>query len=128
MLYAYGAGPPHSRKRDEPTRVYWITTVGAPSWPRPVGLLPAGPPTAGPAVAGAPSIQTSHRPFRGDQRKVNDAAGYATERDAVTVPPAGAGPNRKPMSRAVLAPWASASSWLVRAYRLYGATRWLSRK
>jgi hypothetical protein len=59
----YGAGAPHSQKRAVPTFVYWITTVGAPSWPPSV------------LMAGAPSVHTSHRCADADQRNVNDAAG-----------------------------------------------------
>src|SRR6266700_6517298 len=44
------------------------------------------------------------------------------------LPPAGAEPNLKPMSRARLACGASRSSVLVRAYRLYGAIRLALRK
>src|SRR6266700_7926865 len=44
------------------------------------------------------------------------------------LPPAGAEPNLKPMSRARLACGASRSSVMVRAYRLYGGTRCPPRK
>ena len=45
-----------------------------------------------------PSVHTSHRPARRDQRKLNDAAGEDTDCAAVAWPPAGTGPNRKPMT------------------------------
>jgi hypothetical protein len=68
-----------------------------------------------------PPAGTSQRLAAADQVNVNDAEEYPAERDVAGRPPDGAGPNRKPMSWAVLAPRASASSWAGRAYRLYGA-------
>src|SRR5579859_2915250 len=103
VLTAYGGRLPASRKRDVRTVVYWITTVAAPSWP----------PSA--ALVGLPSIHTSHRLAWADQRNENAAAGYETSKDRVARPPGGAGPNRNPTSRAVLAFLACASSSLVRA-------------
>jgi len=50
VLCADGGRVPASRNRDIRTLVYWITTVGAASWPPSV------------ARAGFPSISTSQRP------------------------------------------------------------------
>src|SRR5579872_1990473 len=113
---AYGGGIPYSRNRDVRTTVYWITTVAA----------PRSPPAA--SRDSVPSIHTSQRWLRADQRKVNAAAGYDTLNEVMARPPGGAGPNRKPMSCAVLAPAASPLSVLPYAYRLCGAYRLRSRK
>lgn len=68
---------------------YWTTTVEAPSRPPSV------------VRAATPSIPTSHRRSVPDQVKVNRAAGKRTVCSLTGVPPAGAAPNRKPMSPAV---------------------------
>src|SRR5215471_1921591 len=115
MLCAYGGRLPYSRNREVRTPVCWITTVTGASRPPSV------------VIARAPSIDTSHRPLFADQMKPNEAAGYDTDADLAGLPPGGGGPNRNPMSRALLAPADWASSCPVRAYRLYGAIRLKSR-
>jgi hypothetical protein len=62
-LWAYGGGLPYSRNRDVRTVVCWITTVPGDSRPPSV------------VTAGFPSIETSQRPFAGDQVKRNEGAG-----------------------------------------------------
>src|SRR5579859_127893 len=107
MVTAYGGRcRPHSRYPDVRTLVCWMTTVVADIWPASV------------VCAGAPSIQTSQRLVALDQRKVKLAAGSKADSDETGRPPGGAGPNLKPMSCALLAPFASASSSRVRANRL----------
>jgi hypothetical protein len=63
VLSAYGGRLPYSRNRDVRTVVCWITTVAADSR-APLAV-----------TAGAPSIDTSQRPFAADQVKRNEAAG-----------------------------------------------------
>src|SRR5712692_6206092 len=86
-----GRTRPCSRNGDVRTVVYWMTTVTGRNCPASV------------VRAGEPSIHTSHRALFADQRNSYEAAAYPTEKDALACPPAGAGPNLKPMSCAVLA-------------------------
>src|ERR1700733_6522455 len=77
---AYGGRPPYSSNREVAILVYWMITVLPPSWP----------PSA--ASPGAPSIHTSHRPARADQRKVNVVAGVRAVLCWVPRPPGGRRP------------------------------------
>ena len=92
------------------TVVYWMTIVGAP-------------PAARGVRRGHGVHRHEQRPARADQLNVKDDPEYAAANVAVgfSVADTGTGPNRKPMSCAVLAPRASASRVAARAYRVYGA-------
>src|ERR1700730_15609352 len=101
---------------EEVSATFCTTMVGAPICPPSV------------VSAGFPSIPIRYLPCAADQVNVKEAAGITAEKKPVATPPVGAGPKRKPTSRATPESGNVLRTLEGFTYSLYGAILLLLRK